>query len=161
MQGNDPDDLPREPPKELDYRPQSTSGCDNHRVTFKCSPGWNHFNQFFPHGQIPIPNSPEFGQSVEGIWQGLKEFEKEGIDPSKWTITNMKGVKRGGTSRGKVLGHRLGTNSNEHLGYFAARRQIYLPCYQCILKNKLKTQLDALRNILQSSKCRSGHRVVT
>jgi len=36
-------------------------------VTSKGPPEWNPFSPFFPHGQIPIPNSPgEFGESVEG-----------------------------------------------------------------------------------------------
>jgi hypothetical protein len=39
---------------------------------------------------IPIPNTPsETAQSVEGIWQGLKVFEREDIDASKWAITDM------------------------------------------------------------------------
>ena len=36
---------------------------------------------FYPHGGIPIPFSGSVtSQSVEGIWQGLKVFEHEGID---------------------------------------------------------------------------------
>ena len=53
------------------------------------------FSPFFPHGSIPVPFSPGVtGQSVEGIWQGLKVFESEDIDLQKFEITNMKSIKR-------------------------------------------------------------------
>src|SRR4051794_2019917 len=55
---------------------------------------------------IARPNSPElFAQSGEGLWQGLKVFEQQDIDPSRWEITNLRGIKRAGRARGKVLGH--------------------------------------------------------
>lgn len=64
-------------------------------VTSKGPEPWVRFSPFYPHGGIPIPNTPEqIAQSVEGLWQGLKVFEKEGIDPSKWSITTMRGIKR-------------------------------------------------------------------
>jgi hypothetical protein len=58
------------------------------------------FSPFYPHGGIPIPNSPGvFAQSVEGIWQGLKVFENEDVDPSRWQITDPRGIKRAGGLR--------------------------------------------------------------
>jgi hypothetical protein len=52
-------------------------------VTSKADEPWVRFSPFYPHGGIPIPKSPEaFAQSVEGLWQGLKVFEREDIDPS-------------------------------------------------------------------------------
>lgn len=113
-------------------------------VTSKGEEPWVKFSPFYPHGNIPIPGSDQFGQSVEGIWQGLKVFEKEGIDPTKWAIVNMKGIKRSGTSRGKVLGHRFGPDSDDLLGYLDARRKIYLPVYRWALEHELKSQLDSL-----------------
>ena len=65
--------------------------------------------------------------SVEGIWQGLKVFEKEGIDVSKFKITNMRNLKRSaGKKRGKCLGHLL---NGKLLGYAEARKELYLPVY--------------------------------
>ena len=66
-------------------------------VTSKGEEPWVRFSPFYPHGGIPVPNSPGvFARSVEGLWQGLKVFENEGIDPSSWEITDMKGIKRAG-----------------------------------------------------------------
>jgi hypothetical protein len=59
--------------------------------------------------------------SFEGIWQGLKVYEKEGIDPS---FFRGKGRKRRG---GKVIGHQCG---DLLLDYFNARRTIYIPGYR-------------------------------
>jgi hypothetical protein len=46
--------------------------------------------------------------SVEGIWQGLKVFEKADVDPATLQIATMKGIKRTVRTFGKVLGHRAG-----------------------------------------------------
>lgn len=116
-------------------------------VTSKGEEPWVRFSPFFPHGGIPIPNSPnDFAQSVEGLWQGLKVFEREDIDPSKWAITNMTGIKRGGKSRGAVRGHRSG--SGVLLNYRDARFRIYLPAYNWVLENRLTPQIKALRKLL-------------
>lgn len=53
---------------------------------------------------------------MEGLWQGLKVFEREDIDPAKWAVTSMSGIKRSGKSRGAVLGHRFGIGSDVLLG---------------------------------------------
>ena len=118
-------------------------------VTSKGVEPWVRFSPFFPHGGIPIPNSPGVAaQSVEGLWQGLKVFEREDIDPGKWAITNMSGIKRSGKSRGGVLGHRFGVGSKELLGYLEARQRIYLPAYRWVLENKLAEQVSDLRSRL-------------
>jgi hypothetical protein len=68
---------------------------------------WVRFSPFYPHGGIPVPFSPgQFSTSVEGIWQGLKVFEHSDVDPSKFLITQMKGLKRSARTYGQVLGHR-------------------------------------------------------
>lgn len=118
-------------------------------VTSKGDEPWVRFSPFYPHGGIPIPNTPAtFAQSVEGLWQGLKVFEHEDIDPSKWTITDMTGIKRGGKSRGAVLGHRFGVGNDELLDYRTARIRIYLPAYRWVLENRLKAELAKLRKRL-------------
>lgn len=118
-------------------------------VTSKGAEPWVRFSPFYPHGGVPVPNSPAvFAQSVEGLWQGLKVFEREDIDPRKWAVTNMSGIKRAGKSRGAVRGHRFGVGSDVLLGYRAARVQIYLPAYKWVLENRLGAQVAELRQKL-------------
>ena len=120
-------------------------------VTSKGTEPFVRFSPFYPHGDIPIPGSPGvFAQSVEGLWQGLKLFEREDIDPAKWAITNISGIKRSGKSRGAVLGHRYGIGSDMLLGYRDARHQIYLPAYKWVLENRLTEQVEQLRTIAAS-----------
>lgn len=91
---------------------------------------------FYPHGNIPIPFSPEYeAKSVEGIWQGLKVFEKNGIDMESFSNDTMKNLKRTVRKYGKPLGHQKGIGGTELLGYFDARMQIYLPSYKWVLDN--------------------------
>ena len=117
-------------------------------VTSKGDEPWVRFSPFYPHGGIPIPNSPgQFAQSVEGLWQGLKVFAEQDIDPGKWEITNMSGIKRGGKRRGAVRGHRFGVGSEVLLGYREARLQIYLPAYRWVLENRLSEQVAELRRL--------------
>src|SRR5688572_5817822 len=78
-------------------------------VTSRGQQPWVRFSPFYAHGDIPVPFSPgHFSESVEGIWQCLKVFEKADVDASKLTIKNMKGIKRSTRRFGKVLGHRAG-----------------------------------------------------
>jgi O-acetyl-ADP-ribose deacetylase (regulator of RNase III) len=117
-------------------------------VTSKGEEPWVRFSPFYPHSGIPVPGDPvSSAASVEGLWQGLKVFEHEGTDPSRWQVTNMKGIKRAaGGKRGKVLGHRLGVGGEEPLlGYRDARFQIYLPAYRWVLENRLADQVALLR----------------
>jgi hypothetical protein len=60
----------------------------------------------------------------------------------------MSGIKRGGKSRGKVLGHRFGVGSDTLLSYRDARFQIYLPAYLWVLENKLRTHVTELQRLL-------------
>jgi hypothetical protein len=54
---------------------------------------WVRFSPFYPHGNIPVPNSPDYtAQSVEGVWQGLKVFETEDVDVSIFPIIDMRGI---------------------------------------------------------------------
>jgi hypothetical protein len=117
-------------------------------VTSKGAEPWVRFSPFYPHGGVPIPNTPsETAKSVEGLWQGLKVFEREDIDPRKWAITDMAGIKRGGKSRGAVRGHRFGVGSNTLLGYRHARFRIYLPAYKWVLEHRLAAEVEQLRRL--------------
>jgi len=110
------------------------------------------FSPFYPIGNIPIPFTPSrFSKSVEGIWQGLKVFENDDIDESKFEITSMKGLKRTIRRFGKPKGHRKGIHGNELLDYITARKLIYLPTYKWILDNRLEKEVKELKNISQNS----------
>src|SRR5262249_28686376 len=121
-------------------------------VTSKGEQPWVRFSPFYPHGGIPVPNTPgTFARSGDGLWQGLKVFEHEDIDPSRWQIDDMKGIKRGGDKRGKILGHRFGVGSPVLLSYRDARYRIYLPAYRWVLENRLAAEVARLRNEMASS----------
>lgn len=107
---------------------------------------------FYPHGNIPVPFSQNyFAKSVEGIWQGLKVFELEDIDTSKFEIEDMKGIKRTVRKFGKPLGHRKGIYGNELLDYLTARKQIYLPTYAWVLQNVTIKEIDLLVEIAKKT----------
>lgn len=109
---------------------------------------WVQFSPFYPHGNIPVPFSPEyFGMSVEGIWQGLKVFESADVDVTKFGVANMKNIKRTSRKFGKVLGHREGVKGERLLPYLEARRLIYLPTYLWVLENRLKSLLEQLKEL--------------
>jgi hypothetical protein len=113
-------------------------------VTSRGEEPWLRFSPFYPHGGIPVPNAPgTFAQSVEGLWQGLKVFEHEDIDPSRWQITDLRGIKRAGRTRGRVLGHRFGVGGGVLLGYRDARCRVYLPAYRWVLENRLVAEVGA------------------
>src|SRR5580704_13753082 len=107
-------------------------------VTSRGPEPWVRFSPFFPHGGIPVPFSPgNTAMSVEGVWQGLKVFEKADVDPATLQIATMKGIKRTVRSFGKVLGHRAGLGGARLLPYADARREIYVPTYRWVLEHKL------------------------
>jgi hypothetical protein len=120
-------------------------------VTSRGPQPWVRFSPFYPHGGIPVPFSPEHtGVSVEGIWQGLKVFERADVDRSKLSITTMQNLKRSSRSFGAVLGHRAGLDGKHLLDYVEARRTIYLPIYRWVLEHCLQDQVEELRRISAS-----------
>lgn len=120
-------------------------------VTSKAEHPWVKFSPFYPHGNIPIPYSNEqTSYSVEGLWQGLKVFENQDIDRSKFDVQNMKGIKRSVRRFGRVLGHRKGINGDELLSYLEARKQLYLPSYHFILENFLSAEIDQILDLLRT-----------
>ncbi len=120
-------------------------------VTSKGVEPWVRFSPFFPLGNIPIPFSPTTeSASVEGVWQGLKVFEFEGIDVGSFTNTSMRGLKRfAGNRRGRILGHQAGIESTTLLAYAEARRAIYLPTYRWVLEGPLASLVEALRVLVE------------
>lgn len=117
-------------------------------VTSKGDFPYVKLSPFYPHGNIPVPFSQNhFAKSVEGIWQGLKVFELEDIDTSKFEIEDMKGIKRTVRKFGKPLGHRKGIYGQELLDYLTARKQIYLPSYAWVLQNVTTKEIDLLVEI--------------
>jgi len=119
-------------------------------VSSKGKQPWVKFSPFYPHSNIPIPpyqnDSPKyFSQTVEGIWQGLKVFENENIDCSKFEIKNMEGIKRTVRKFGKPLGHRYGVEGKELLDYPTARKEIYLRTYAWVLDNFLQKEILLLK----------------
>lgn len=117
-------------------------------VTSKGQEPFVRLSPFYPHGNIPVPFSENtFAYCVEGIWQGLKTFEKEDIDVAKFEIKNMKGIKRTVRKFGKPIGHRKGVRGTETLDYLSARKQIYLPSYVWVLQNKTVKEIELLVSI--------------
>ncbi|UZR92270.1 DUF6939 family protein [Chondrinema litorale] len=117
-------------------------------VTSKGNSPYVKFSPFYPIGNLPVPFSENVvAASVEGIWQGLKVFETEDVDVSKFQITNMKGLKRTVRKFGKPKGHRVGVNGIELLDYITARHKIYVPTYNWVLENKLQKELELLAEI--------------
>lgn len=118
-------------------------------LTSKGQNPWVKFSPFYPLGNIPIPFSKNlFSKSVEGIWQGLKVFEKFDVDPTKFSIENMKNIKRTVRKYGKIQGHRKGINSKDILSYSDSKKMIYLPSYKWVLDNKLRNEITEIKKIL-------------
>ncbi len=116
-------------------------------ITSKAVEPFVKLSPFYPIGDIPVPLSEGyFAQSVEGIWQGLKVFESEGIDLSKMEVTTMKGLKRTVRKFGNVKGHQAGIDSQDLLPYIKARKQIYLPAYRWVLDHKVDDVLQLIRD---------------
>ena len=117
-------------------------------VTSKAMDDMVRLSPFYPHGGIPVPFSPGCtAMSVEGIWQGLKVFERFGIDVQMFRNATMKNLKRTVRRFGKPLGHRKGVIGTELLSYLDARLQIYVPAYKWMLENKAQAQVDKLREL--------------
>jgi hypothetical protein len=118
-------------------------------VTSRGVDPWVRFSPFYPHGQIPVPFSPDvWSQSVEGVWQGLKVFTGADVDPTKFAVTTMRGIKRSARQWGAVLGHREGVQGERLLPYAEARLAIYVPSYRWVLDHRLSEQLSTLRDML-------------
>lgn len=101
---------------------------------------------FFPHNDIPVPFSTFKASCVEGIWQGLKVFETEGVSLSTFRNGSMKNIKRTCRTHGKCLGHKK-LDTGELLDYIEARKQIYVPSYFWMLENKCRKYINILSKL--------------
>lgn len=108
---------------------------------------------FYPHGNIPIPFSPENIKAtcVEAVWQGLKVFQNADVDFTTFKNDSMHNLKRTVRKFGLPLGHRKGVYGTELLNYFDARMQIYLPTYKWMLDNIPEVN-QVVKRIKQQSK---------
>ena len=115
-------------------------------VTSGAKDGLVKLSPFYPHGGIPVPFSEGYTATcVEAIWQGLKVFERCGVDVEMFKNDTMKNIKRTVRRFGKPLGHRKGVHGSELLGYIEARKLIYIPTYKWVLENKVANIIDRLR----------------
>ena len=100
---------------------------------------------FYPHGQIPVPGMEgTTSASVEGIWQGLKVFEGEGIDRTLFSNKTMVNMKRTCRTHGRCLGHMY---NGELIGYIEARKNIYIPSYYYMLEHYCAKSIETLRKL--------------
>ncbi|MDE6018072.1 MAG: hypothetical protein K2G85_04590 [Muribaculaceae bacterium] len=115
-------------------------------VTSNAKDGLVKLSPFYPHGGIPVPFSNGVtAECVEGIWQGLKVFENEGIDMNMFRNNTMKNIKRTVRTHGRVLGHQKGVYSSEILDYVTAKHQIYIPAFKWVLENKVAHIIERLK----------------
>ena len=122
-------------------------------VTSHATDDLKKLSPFYPHGGIPVPFSEGVMAScVEAVWQGLKVFENCGIDTELFKNDTMRNIKRTVRKFGKPLGHQKGVFSNELLGYIEARKLIYIPTYQWVLKHKVQ---DIVDRMAEASKTRT------
>jgi len=122
-------------------------------VTSQAKDGLVKLSPFYPHGGIPVPFSEGVtAMCVEAVWQGLKVFENCGIDTELFKNDTMRNIKRTVRKFGKPLGHQKGVFSNELLGYIEARKLIYIPTYQWVLKHKVQ---DIVDRMAEASKTRT------
>lgn len=117
------------------------------------------FDPSYPHGDIPVPSLCKdeaiFAMSVEGIWQGLKVFQCQGIDASKFRVRTMKGIRRcANDTRGALLGHVLYA-SEEVLSAQQAHEAIFVTAYKHVLETRLQNELLLLKGLVDE-----GHTVV-
>ena len=119
-------------------------------VTSKSDTEYIQFSPFYPHRDIPVPFSPGWTATcVEAIWQGLKVFEKGGIDTTLFFNDTMKGLKRSARRFGRPMGHQKGVTGSPHqlIEYIQARKVIYAPAYLWVLENKLGPLVDKLKKM--------------
>ena len=115
-------------------------------VTSKSKDGdFVKFSPSYPHGGIPVPGMEGVSAAcVEGIWQGLKVFECEGIGRETMANRTMKNIKRTVRTHGRCLGHKYGDSL---IGYITARKLIYVPSYNWVLENRLQLLVGKLRRL--------------
>lgn len=110
-------------------------------------PNFVKLSPMYPHGGIQVPGTSLITESVEGAWQGLKTFEKEGADMSKLRTKSSKNIKRSQTDRrGAILGHKI---NNETIGYIDARKRLYVPMYNDAIERHCMNELVFLAGLVK------------
>ncbi|KAI8816906.1 uncharacterized protein EV422DRAFT_571207 [Fimicolochytrium jonesii] len=134
-------------------RKRYPGGCTIVDVTSKAEMPWRKLSPFWPHGGFEVPTEKgRVGESVEGVWQGLKVFTNEGPDTSRLHITDLTNLKRGRSARrGDVLGHALtfappASESPPLMDYVTARKRVYLPLYAQQLA-RVDEEVEELRRL--------------
>lgn len=131
--------------KKIETLQREYPGCVIIDVTSNSTdPEFVQFSPFYPHGGIPVPGMTLTAACVEGIWQGLKTFEGEGISLETLRNGTMKNIKRTVRTHGRCKGHLYGERLLE---YIEARKLIYLPSYQWVLENKLQDLCRKLKTM--------------
>lgn len=88
--------------------------------------------------------------TVEGLWEGLKVFQDEGIDITRMTIINYKGLRR---HLPNYKGHSAGVAPNSRLlPLVEARKKILLPSYKFVLDKYCGSALDSITKALKEGK---------
>ncbi len=111
----------------------------------------NKLSPLYPHGEIPVPfTTNAVSMTVEGIWQGLKVYEFEGIDTSLFREEEERKLKRLSSTKGKYVGHSKGTRGvakTEVLEGTDAIREIYVPAYKWVLENKCSKIVEKIKEL--------------
>lgn len=108
---------------------------------------------FYPHGRIPVAFTDRklTGVSLEAIWNGLKVFEHEGADFTKFECESRMVVRRPGKQgRGRLLGFQQGSFAERPLlTELEARGYIYAPTFWHILAYRCTATVDFLRTQIE------------
>jgi len=119
-------------------------------VTSKATDEFVKLSPFYPHLYIPVPNSDGWmGASVEGIWQGMKVFEKCDVDIRCMGNRTMKDIKRSTKRFGNCLGHRRGVKEGDLMDYLTARLELYVPCYNWVLENRCQKLVERIAEMAE------------
>lgn len=104
---------------------------------------FNKFSPFNSFKNIPHPLDKDIlCDSVEAIWQGSKVFNAKDPNPDYYMLFGKKSFKK---NKGKKpLGHWGGKGQPIIRDVGDARRKIYIPAYEWVLDNYLKSDVIGL-----------------
>ncbi len=115
--------------------------CDDYNYTSRLNP-------LYPHGDIPVPyENGMTAMSLEAIWQGLKVFENEDVNPYIFNKHKKDEIIRTADKYGALLGYRRGINHLPVYDEVEARRKIYCKTFRWILENKAMDIINKMREL--------------
>lgn len=118
-------------------------------------PTFRRFSPIHPHGPLPVPGLADaVSWTVEGAWNGLKVFEGEGIDASRFSVRAKKRSafqRRAGGARGSLVGFLHG---GRLVSAAEAAAAVYEPCYARCIAEHLRAETAFLVALV-----REGNRV--